>query len=78
MPKYPAVRVDWVDSAFTQGWQRSWAKVRTSECSTIGYLIEKTKEQVVVAMGINEDGGYGEALAIPRANVRKVRKLRAR
>ena len=68
--------VDWVDSAFTPGWRLSTSEAPTySLCRTVGYLVEQSKKQVVIAMNVNEDGGYGESMAIPREIVRKVKKV---
>lgn len=76
MKRLTPVQVEWEDSAFTGGWRRSYQRVTTSQCKTIGYLIEKTKRQVVVSMDVNEDGGYAETMAIPRAVVKSIKKVK--
>lgn len=72
--KRPLVLVEWEDSAFTAGWRHG--KVSTSLCKTAGYLVEKDKALVVIAMNVSDTGSYGEAMAIPRACVRSIRRLR--
>ena len=72
--KRPIVLVEWEDAAFTGGWHPK--SVTTSQCTTVGYLIEKTKVQVVVALNGCEDGGFGEAMAIPRTCIRSIRRIR--
>lgn len=70
------VEVKWIDSAFNQGWRTASQKVTYSECLTTGYLVEKSARQVVVAMQVNDEGGYSEAMAIPRSCVKSIRKVR--
>lgn len=72
------VEVLWLDSAFHTGWKNSRVSVDISHCRTTGYLVERNKHRVVVAMHSEDgvDGSYGEAMAIPRACVKKIRRLR--
>ena len=73
----PLVAVEWVDSAFTAGWRVSSDAVPTfSHCKTVGYLVEHSKRQIVIAMNVNDDGGYGDSMAIPRRVVRTVKKVK--
>ena len=76
MKKPKLVEVTWVDSAMTPGWKRAGTVVEPSECRTTGYLTYKNKEVLNIAMQVNDDGGFGEAMAIPIVCVRKIRKLR--
>ena len=71
------VEVKWVDSAFNQGWRLKYdSDTSISECKTVGYLIKKNKKQLVIAMNVNDDGGYGEAMAIPIECVKSIKKVK--
>ena len=70
------VHVEWEDSAFTPGWRSHDHNLPgTSPCESVGFLLEKSKSRVILAMQVNGDGGYGEAMAIPRSVVKKIREL---
>ena len=74
--KRKLVEVTWQDSAFYKGWHPKGQHVAPSSCRTTGYLVEKTGRHVVVAMNSeDDDGGYGEAMAIPRSCISAIRKL---
>ena len=74
--KYKLVVVDWVDAAFEPGWKHSReARPTWSTCKTTGYLVVKNKQKIAIAMNVNDDGGYGETMVIPRSTVRKITVL---
>ena len=74
--KFRLVEVTWIDSAFNQGWRLPKFYVPPAECKTVGYLTHDEKDFINVAMNVNDEGGWGEAMAIPRVCVRKIRRVR--
>lgn len=71
------VEVKWVDSALNIGWKSEYSKETSiSQCKTVGYLIKKNKKQLVIAMNINDSGGYSEAMAIPIGCVKSIKKVK--
>ena len=73
------VLVSWIDSQATRGWQHfEKADQRPSRCESVGYLLSKTKESVVLAQSRTLDRDalpWGELLTIPRGAVRRIRRL---
>ena len=75
MTRYPLVEIEWIDSAFNPGWHKADTVRDVAYCKTTGYLVEKNKKRINVAMNVADNGDYGEAMAIPRSCVTKIRKL---
>ncbi len=75
--KYPIVCVHWLDSYVRDDWQTpSEAKEQVpSHCMTVGFLIIKSKEKVIIASGKSEGGNLSSTWAIPRACVKKIQYL---
>ena len=73
--KHPAVIVKWRDSASLRGWQDIDTKHGPAEITTIGWLIEKNKKQVLIASCVSYEGSIRDALAIPRSCVTSLEKL---
>ena len=71
------VRIKWVDSAATYGWQRANTKPsKPSRCETFGFVIADKKSHVTVAMNSAGDfGDYGEQMSIPRACITEITAL---
>lgn len=69
--EYPLVRVTWADAVSGPRWAsieetKDNARDHDFMASTVGYLIESTKEYVVTAGTINMQGGCADTLKIPR------------
>lgn len=77
MVKMRLVQVKWVDSALNIGWKSRYSKETSiSKCKTVGYLVKKNKKQLVIAMSVNDSGGYSEAMAIPIECVKSVKGVK--
>jgi hypothetical protein len=79
-PKYQPVLVEWADSAAYSRW-RSIEGYREathpSQCISVGFLLLKDEKRVVILQSEDGDehGEVAEALAIPRACVKRIRYL---
>lgn len=72
------VEVEWVDSASTGGWGHPDAFIKSglARCRTVGYVLERTKDHIVVVQNVGDDTGrVGESMAIPASCIRSVRRL---
>ena len=67
------VLVDWVDSTSIQGWEEG-CDMGLCECRSVGYLIKKTKDKVILAQSLN-DHTYYNKFAIPRGCVTSITEL---
>ena len=73
--KRPMVLVEWIDSALYTGWKKRRNDYCPSSCQTIGFLLERGRKQVVVAMQLNDEEDVGEVMVIPRCNVLSITRL---
>jgi hypothetical protein len=76
--KLPLVSVTWMDACTHVGW-KSWDYLEgagLTEIITIGYLLPYTKDIVKVAPSIGEGGEMGDTWMIPRAWVKKVKRVK--
>ena len=69
------VEVRWRDSATVCGWHDLGEIVKPVTCRTVGYLIHRDKRQVIIARDVNKRQ-WGEAMSIPTAVVRSIRRVR--
>ena len=82
--KLPIVEVEWTDSAATKGWSRDPKQFTgpgvcggVSHCRTVGYLLERNSNQVVVVQNQADDTeSLGEGMAIPTSCVKRIKRLR--
>lgn len=77
--KLPIVEVLWWDAQSVHGWDTlpGWRKEKAlAECRTVGYLVKRTKREIVMAQGIADNGKLSECWGIPAPWVTKVRLLR--
>lgn len=80
MKKVYPVRVTWTDSIGDGGWhdsaEVSRRPMKPTTCVTVGYLLEKKRKFLLLAMSL---GGHcaevHHLLSIPRTAVQKVEKL---
>lgn len=73
-PDVEPVEIYWIDSMGTGGWQGRLEESRM-ECTTVGHLVERRKDRVVVAQS-RSHYGYADLLEIPNVAVKRVRRLR--
>ena len=72
-PKGAAVEVRWIDSIGTGHWG---SKPETKmECVTVGLLVERRKDRIVLAMSRSHYGD-GHHWEIPACSIRRVRRLK--
>lgn len=73
---YPMVRVEWDDAATADDWDAvsGLANLTTEPCETVGFLLHRDSERVVVASSIGGEDG-NSATVIPAGCVRKVTTL---
>ncbi len=72
------VEVDWEDSTSTGGWMdpdvhQRYGKERS--CRSAGYVLARTKTEVVIAQSMSCGGKVNDTISIPAACVRRVRRL---
>ena len=76
---YPRVEVTWADANSTEtGWMQATAipeKLLTDDSYSIGYLIRKTKVELVLAMNWNGKESFADLMVIPSVLVTRIRKL---
>ena len=75
----PMVEVEWIDSGGREGWhdlQFALDSLDRFGCISVGYLIADDERGVVIAQGTGELGTILSSMAIPRACVVAVHRLR--
>ena len=70
------VRVDWVDSFKTSGWTK-YGKANL-RCTSVGVLLQKAKDRVIVAQTIshNEKDSVADYIEIPKCSIISMRRLK--
>ena len=67
------IRVEWHDAASTSShWQD---EITVASVVSVGFLIEKDRKQIVMALSRAADGDYGGKFAIPRGFVKSIQNL---
>lgn len=76
----PVVEVIWDDCLlFTGGWEAHsdvMRQVRRVRQRSVGYVLEQSKERIVLAASLSQGGNVFGAHVIPGAQVVKVRRIR--
>ncbi len=73
------VMVEWVDSAFAQGWMSREVIThhRVSGIVSVGILVNENKEQITIVQGASMDKDqYGDGITIPKCSIKRVRSLK--
>lgn len=74
------VEVTWLDSSSCSGWHAmNEIPTKPLECRSAGYLVHKSRSSLVVALSASEARsrhGFGDTITIPRACVKKIRRLK--
>lgn len=81
-PVCPLVVVEWVDSRVYGSWRHpdEWnADLEEAGllCRSTGWLFRQTEASVVLMQSQNVNGGWSDAVQIPRSVVRGIRVLEA-
>ena len=74
------VIVEWVDSAFMQGWMsKEHAKEHNySRITSVGILLKETKDYITIVQSVSDKGDAGDDLTIPRCALERIRILRVK
>ena len=72
-PKTKPVIVRWIDSMGSSGWRKYEAS--GMECTSIGHLVEKTKDRVVICQNRSHCGD-GDFMEIPLVAVKSIKRLK--
>ena len=76
MMKDKPVRIDWVDSCYTGGWQRgNNYENEPSQCITYGVIVKRNRTALTICQSISPNG-YSEAMTIPRSVIKKITPLK--
>ena len=81
--KMKRVEVEWVDTATHGGWYPVGDFLHTQKvgplvCKSIGYLMRKDDECVVVVQSVSENDKASDSISIPVKCVVKIRNLQTR
>lgn len=74
------VEVTWVDSTMLRfGWQDPEEYQdefsRSYTITTVGYIVHRTKRELVLVMNRSENGQVGDGIAIPTGCILKIRTI---
>ena len=74
------VLVEWVDSAFAQGWMHKDAirNHRVSKIASAGILVNDTKEHITIVQSVSDKDDRGDGITIPRCSIKRIRHLAVR
>ena len=68
--------VEWIDSTSETGWTHDH-DLELSTCKTVGYLIKKTKDKVVLVQSMSDSDSIDNKFAIPRKCITSITELKA-
>lgn len=69
------IYIEWLDSSSTHGWQKNIPN-STLKCTSVGYLIDETREKLTMAMSHDVDNNnYCQFMEIPKRVITKKRFL---
>lgn len=68
----PLVYVEWVDAVANAGWEKKAPPLAL--CPAAGFLIEETKEHIVLAVTVSADE-HNASMTIPKAWIKKRRRV---
>ena len=72
------ILVEWVDSAFMQGWMsREAAMMHTvSHITSAGILVCEDKDKITIVQSVSDKVDVGDGITIPRVSIKKMRTLK--
>lgn len=74
------VVVEWVDSAFCQGWmskERARGHQLSRICS-IGILLHEDNEKITIVQDTSSDDDVGDGITIPKVSITRIRQLKVK
>lgn len=72
------VKIDWIDSCFgPAGWgeKEDFENVTLVECTTVGFIVQETKEHITIASTVNEDQ-VSSVVTIPKSCIERQKQLK--
>ena len=72
---YKIVYIEWEDSSCTKGWNAG-TEYESYIIRTIGYLISKSNQGIVVSSHISSVGNTSDAMHIPQSAIRKFKYVK--
>ena len=74
---FDLIEVIWDDaSELTAGWTDEIEKTEPALALSVGFLIKDSKDHIVIAMDIDDQGHHNGRSQIPRGMVKKIKVLR--
>lgn len=74
---YPMVEVVWDDATeLKPGWDDELEEITPALALSVGFLISDTKDHIVIAQDIDEQGHHNGRSQIPRGMVKTIKVLR--
>jgi len=73
------VEVEWEDSCAYRGWQitEQTEISMPSQCRSIGYLMVKDDDRIVIAQSLDDDGmSVADVIVIPKSAVKRLRNIK--
>lgn len=77
--KLKLVEVEWIDPASWSRWnsREYYENAEYSECRSVGYLMTKNRDKVVLVQSLDDDGhGAADGIVLPRKVVTNIRELK--
>ena len=68
------VMVEWVDSTSESGWTHDH-DLDLSICKTVGFLVKKTKDKIVLIQSISDNDNVDNKFAVPRVCIKSIKEL---
>ena len=68
------ILIEWLDSTSSSGWDSAF-DLELSNCKTVGFLVKKDKEKVVVIQSNSDNVHSDGRFAIPRSCIKSIREL---
>lgn len=77
MNKPPIVEIKWIDCCTVSGWftLQEAEDTKLMECISIGYIIAKNDEAVIIAQTIADQGDVGDITCIPTVSIQELKDL---
>ena len=74
MINYKLVKVEWVDSSFSEGWvDKDTCDFGIAHISSAGYLVKEEKDFIALALNVGEQ--ISDVINIPRVSIQSIEEL---
>lgn len=70
--------MEWVDSGGVNGWHSLTEHDSICKCISVGIVCKEDNTQVVLALNRSNYGSVGDTMAIPKACITRMRKLKVK